>query len=473
MFARFRTRLIVTLVLLVGLTAGSVAALSYALVGDSLRDQLVEDALARAEFNVAILATPDQLPAGADLETFEASGLADRFTLRGTDGLYVEFADGDTFTSSLGLVPAGVDPSGELRRIVEVGEYGYEFQTLSGESTLIVGARRPAGGPDFYFLDSAEDVENALNELARVMAIAGAVVLVVVALGAGLIARRVLVPVAVAGRAAGVMAAGDLTVRLPTDGDDEFGALAKSFNRMANSLEQQVAALVEAHDREQRFVADVSHELRTPLTALVNEAALLSESLGGLSERDRHVGEMLVWDVARLRQLVEDLLEVSRLETSPTPPDRTRVDLVEFLGAVIAERHPATTLHADVSAMPVELDRRSLERIVGNLLDNARLHAPDADVRMTCRIENETLHIEVTDEGPGIPTDAASRVFDRFYKFDRSRQGGSGLGLAIARQHARRLGGDLTIDGKLSVGTSFELELPVTESLHGGDVPET
>ena len=91
---------------------------------------------------------------------------------------------------------------------------------------------------------------------------------------------------------------------------------------------------------------------------------------------------------------------------------------------------------------------------------------------MTVAREGNVLHIAVADEGPGVPPEELPRLFDRFYKTDASRQGGSGLGLAIARQHAGRLGGELTVHPGSEAGVVFELQLPVTEPLHPGDLSE-
>ncbi|MCJ7725418.1 MAG: HAMP domain-containing histidine kinase [Acidimicrobiia bacterium] len=471
MFATFRARLIITVIALVGITAGFVAALAFVLVRQSLRDQLIDDAVARAEFNIAVLATEEQLPADAGRAEFEASGLADRFLLRGSGGVYIEF-ETDRFASSLALLGASDLLSDELRRIVARGEFGYEFLAFEEGPALVVGGRRPPSGPDFYFVFDSETVDTTLSQVLRVLLMVGAGALVVGALGAGLIARRVLRPGAVAGRAAEAMADGDLSVRLHTGSRDEIGRWAEAFNRMAASLERQIDALVAAQARERQFVADVSHELRTPLTALVNEAAMLQRHLDALPESGRHVGELLIGDVDRLRRLVEELLEISRLDAGSSL-DVSYVDLEAFLRAVIADRYPNAELTLNDLHGPVPLDRRALERIVGNLLDNARLHAPGAATRVEVDYVKGHLRITVTDEGPGVATGETDRLFDRFYKTDGSRQGGSGLGLAIARQYARHIGGDLTARPGVEQGMVFELLIPVTDLLHGGDVAAT
>src|SRR5207247_2816676 len=126
-------------------------------------------------------------------------------------------------------------------------------------------------------------------------------------------ARRPLGACGRASAAARSIAEGLLDTRLPVQGRDEFGAWAASFNEMAQALEDKIAALSEARERERRFTADVAHELRTPLTALVSEASLLREHLDRMPEDVRRPAELLVDDVARLRRLVEDLMAVSRL----------------------------------------------------------------------------------------------------------------------------------------------------------------
>jgi signal transduction histidine kinase len=468
MLRSFRSRLVATVIGLVAVTAVLVGGLGYLLAERSLRSQLVDDAVARTRFNVTELATTEVLPAGADREQFAASGLLDRFVLRGSDGVLVDFGDGDPYASSLDLVDAAARVSPELRDLVDRGQIGYQFLEMETGAALLVGVRRPEIGPDFYFEFSAAEVDLALSELRRVLGWAGLAVALLGALVAGIIALTVLRPVRDASRGAERMAGGDLEVRLAERGGDELGAMAAAFNDMAASLQQKIAQLEESRARERRFVGDVSHELRTPLTALVNEAAMLEPHLAGLPESSRRVGEMLVGDVARLRHLVDELLEVSRLDTEH-PPVATLVDVEPFLAAVVADRLPEAVL--TVTGEPsVVIDRAGLERVVANLLDNARNHAPDADVAVTASVADGEMVVTVTDNGPGVPEESLPVLFDRFYMVDPSRRGGTGLGLSIAAGHAARMGADLAAHrGPGGVGMAFRLAVPVTASLPGGD----
>ena len=148
---RFRTRLVVTVIGLVALTAVLLGAGSYLFVSRSLRGQFARDAAAQAEFDIAELASEERLPAGAGLEEFEASGLAEAIRRRGGTELYVEFGEGEAPYAS-GFAVAGApglfDPA--LREVVASGRLGWQWLDLGGDPYLVVGGRRPAAGPDLY-----------------------------------------------------------------------------------------------------------------------------------------------------------------------------------------------------------------------------------------------------------------------------------------------------------------------------------
>ena len=287
-----------------------------------------------------------------------------------------------------------------------------------------------------------------------------------------LVARGVLAPVDQAARAAERIAGGDLSARVPVTSTDEFGQWAARFNRMADSLEETIVRLEDAQAQNRRFVADVSHELRTPVSALVAEASLLVGHLDALPADARRTGELVIHDIGRLRGLVEDLMELSRFDAAGEEIRLEPVDLKRLVRDVIAARLRDAVLELPDDRIVIETDPRRLERIIGNLLDNAREHAPGSLVVVRLRANVDQVRLAVLDRGPGVPPDRLGRIFERFYMADPSRRGGSGLGLAIAAEHAALLGGRIRARIRDEDGLEIEVVLPVTGSLPGGDEAE-
>ena len=456
----FRTRLVATLIALIAATVTILGVGSYLFVSSSIRGQLVDDAVQKTNFNLAVLATEwlDENPTSAE---YVASPLADALALRGDVDVYVDFGDGDPFLSKPVFLTTLELVSDDLTEIVGAGNIGREWVEVDGAPYLVTAGRRPPSGPDFYFFHPATDIEAGLDRLLQALVAGGLVLLLVGAATGTWVARQVLRPVGQASKAALEMAAGDLSVRLDVASNDEFGAWADAFNRMAGSLEDSIGRLEEARARERRFVADVSHELRTPLTGLVNEAALVKEHLDRMPGEGTRVAELLVADVDRMKRLVDDLLEISRLDAGVQETHLERIDLRAFLAAVVADRLPGAKLLGGTAPMPVDVDRRRLERIVGNLLDNARVHAGGQDVEVSAEQHTDTIVVLIADRGPGVISSRLDQLFERFAVGDQARSGsGTGLGLAIARQHAIQMGGTLQAVQRLEGGLVFELRLP-------------
>jgi signal transduction histidine kinase len=424
---RIRTRLLLSVTSVVAITSVALSLFAYVAVSRSLRTEVVDRTVEEARFNVSVLAT-ERLPDTVRPGDIEASGLADDFQRRDVR-VYVDLGTGpgDDFVSGLDVVNAPEVVSDELRALVAGGNLGAERVAIDGDPHLIVAASRPPAGPDFYFLTDISDTESALAQL-RLVLVGASLVLVL------------------------------------------LGALAGwRGGRLAGSLADTVAELTAARARERRFVADVSHELRTPVTSLVHEANELAAQIDALPVGTRRVVELLDGDVRRLRDLVEELLELSRLDATETHDaaagdaevELWDVDVTRFLGAVVAKRLPEATLRTPVGCT-VRTDRRRLERIVANLVDNAASHAAGADVSVSAWLADSWLHIEVADTGPGVPDAELERIFDRFAKADTSRgTGGSGLGLAIVREHARVLGASVAARNRDEGGLEVEVRLPV------------
>ncbi len=170
------------------------------------------------------------------------------------------------------------------------------------------------------------------------------------------------------------MAGGRLDTRLPAGPADEFGAWATAFNEMADALEAKIAELVAAQARERRFTANVAHELRTPLAALVAEASVLSEQGGQLPEQARRPVELLIADVRRLRTLVDELMEISRLDAGSEPVRRQVVDVRSIVSALLSARGWQDKVAVIGGPLTLTTDPRRIERILDNLIGNAIEH---------------------------------------------------------------------------------------------------
>jgi signal transduction histidine kinase len=458
-----RGRLTATIVALIVVTALVLGVGAYAFVDASLHGGLVRDAEAQARFDLTVL-IPARLPTPTR-EAFNSSGLERAFEGRNVR-LIADFGDlSEPFRSIR---------SQELQSAVANGRLGYQWTAFGNQPVLIIGGRLPGTEVAFYFIHDATSIETALSQL-RLGLGGGALLLALVGLVvARWIARGVLAPVDAAARAAERIEHGDLSARVPVASRDEFGAWAERFNRMAGALEDTIGRLEASQAQNRRFVADVSHELRTPLTALVAEASILREHLGALPPDARRTGELLVADVARLRTLVEELMELSRFDSASEQAAHEPIELGRLVRAVAAARLPDAALALPEEPVVVVTDPRRIERILGNLLDNAREHAPNAPVEIGLQVLPREVILSVADAGPGVPEDRLGRIFDRFYKADPSRQGGSsGLGLAIAAENAALIGGGLSASNRPAGGLRFELRLPVTEPLPGGDPAAT
>ena len=259
-------------------------------------------------------------------------------------------------------------------------------------------------------------------------------------------------------RAARRMARGDYSVSVPVGGADEVGQLGRAFNTMASDLG--------AVDRQRRdLVANVSHELRTPLAALT---VVLENLVDGVGSEPAAL-QTALGQAERLSRLVEDLLDLARVDAGKAPLSTDSVELGPLLEACVAEVRAngrPVTYEIDVPpALFVDADADRLSQLVVNLLDNASRHSPRGGaVTVRAGLDGESYHLEVLDSGPGIPVADRGRVFEPFGTLSASAEGGgTGLGLAIARWVTDLHGGSIAFLDPLpgAAGARVRVDLPL------------
>lgn len=259
--------------------------------------------------------------------------------------------------------------------------------------------------------------------------------------------------------AARAMARGDYSRRVTATSRDEVGELARAFNSMA-------AELAEVDRMRRDLIANVSHELRTPISAL---QAVLENLVDGVEPPEESTLRTMLSQVERLGGLVAQLLDLSRLESGVVPLERKRFEVRTLLEQAVEEARLNTTqvamsVNVQPEGLDLDADPERVHQVIANLLDNALRHSPeDGRIEVRARRGEASVTIEVSDEGPGIPEEEASRVFERFYRADSARShtdGGSGLGLAISRWIVDLHGGQIRAEQGDPVGCRMVVELP-------------
>jgi heavy metal sensor kinase len=319
------------------------------------------------------------------------------------------------------------------------------------------------------------DIDDALRQIRGIFVVVMPLLLVVAATGGYFLAMRSLAPVsAMAARAAEISAA-NLQDRLPVAGDEELAGLARVVNDLLDRLEASFA-------QQRRFMADASHELRTPTAILRTEADVTLGQAHRTEREYRASVEIMRESARRLTRIVDDLFLLARADAGVLVERRDTVYLEEILHEATRGVRPLANQRAisvklrDVVEAPMQGDADLLGRLLMNLLDNAIKHSPDGGaVDVDLARTNGWYEIRVRDAGGGIPPEAQSRVFERFFRVDDSRaQGdhgstsGAGLGLAIARRIAEVHGGKLDLVESRPGRTVFRVTLPRLANETGG-----
>lgn len=338
------------------------------------------------------------------------------------------------------------------------GEYQSDLSTTlrvrHEESGEILGYVVVSGGPSYS--------QGILSGVAVAWALAGSVAVLLAALVGWLASRQMSRPLLGLTGVTARMAEGDLAVRADVSRQDEFGALAVSFNDMAERLQAFILTL-------QRFVADAAHELNTPLTALRNSLDL------ALEEEDRAAQTALIKDgrgqVERLEELARDLLDLSRLESGEAGLEHRPVDLVEvalkmseFYASQAEQAGLAFTLEVPLKSGELLIlgDEAQLRQALGDVLDNAIKFTPEGgSVKLGVSVDELRVTLLVEDTGIGIPEEDIPYISSRFHRGrNASKFAGNGLGLAIVKAVVGKHGGNMVIQSTVGQGTRLSLDFP-------------
>jgi two-component system, OmpR family, sensor kinase len=346
------------------------------------------------------------------------------------------------------------------------------YRVVSRPLTVrVAGSQDVIGEAIVQFARRVSDTEATVArvELLLLLGVLGGAAL---ALWAGmLIGRRAMVPIAeLTATAEEIARTRDPSRRVPQpEADDEVAELARTLDGMLRELDAARSETESMLARQRRFVADASHELRTPLTGVLANLELLAESLDG-DQGD--AARSALRSSQRMRRLVADLLLLARTDVGRVVP-REACDLAQIVVEAAAELGPVSADHdieLDVREALVQASRDELHRLTINLLENALRHTPPGTrISVSTATEDGQARLVVQDDGPGVPPDLASSLFERFVRGAGDRGGSFGLGLAIVKAVAESHGGSVTLEPPQGLaGARFVVRLP-SLSRTGGD----
>ena len=454
-----RVRLLVGLVVLAAIGLAVAGGVTYreqkTFLSSRVNDQLT-----------AAVAVPDQFRRG----TLGSQGTDDQTPRQLPFGTYAEFRfdDGSIRPATTDSVSSAAKPA--LPATITVGRiftvHHPAYRALAARVTFV-----PSGiQATLVVAIPLRDMNEALHRLLFVELTVAFAVLLAIALLAWWVVKLGLRPLEHMQETAGAIAAGDLSQRVEiVDANTEVGRLGIALNEMMQQIETAFAARAASEARLRRFVGDASHELRTPLTSIRGYAELFRRGAADRPEDLAKAMRRIEEEANRMGSLVDDMLLLARLDQGRPlerrPVDLTRItsDAVDDARAVAPGRPIDYTPNGSIF---VPGDEARLRQVLGNLLQNANRHTPpQTPVHVRVVADPDEAIIEVGDEGPGMPSEDANRVFERFWRSDPSRtraSGGAGLGLAIVAAIATAHGGRAEVQSAPGAGSTFRVHLPRT-----------
>jgi two-component system sensor histidine kinase MtrB len=382
-----------------------------------------------------------------------------------------------TSTSTAGLDVSVVSAPLRSTVVTNPGPIHYQSVTITVE-----GEQRPgivaassfqvptAGQYELYLIYDLSDVQDTLTLIQQVLVGGSLALVLTIGVVTFFVVRLAIGPVRQAAKTAERLAEGFLEERITEQGEDVIAVLARSFNKMADSMQRQIVRLANLSKVQQRFVSDVSHELRTPLTTIRLAGDVLYGQKDSFTKENARTVELLITQIERFESMLTDLLEMSRYDAGAVALEVDEVNIVPLvedcldqLGPLAEQKGSELVLEVRGGYGECEVDQRRLRRIVLNFVGNAIDHGEGKPIVTFIDSNEEAVSIAVRDWGVGMKAEEVDRVFDRFWRADPSRQrttGGTGLGLAIATEDATAHGGRIDVWSKPGEGSCFRLTVP-------------
>lgn len=274
--------------------------------------------------------------------------------------------------------------------------------------------------------------------------------------------RKILAPIKALTVTARQLGKGDFSRRIQIQDKGELGELAHAFNSMASNLEQ-------VEQLRRNMIADAAHELRTPLS---NVRGYLEAISDGIIAPDDNIIRSLDEEVMILSRLVDDLHDLSLAEAGELKLERQREDIDRLIKQIataiqpqISEKGLLLAIDVPDKLPPVNIDSHRIGQVLRNLLENAVVHSNRGDsITVAARQQTDQIEVSVIDTGEGIPDEDLPKIFERYYRVDKSRtraSGGSGLGLTIARRLVEAHGGNIRVESTPGKGSCFTFTVPV------------
>ena len=341
-----------------------------------------------------------------------------------------------------------------------VKKFAVAVPVLSSESQLV--------GIVLAVMDESE-IMQVWRSFIGMFLMTSAIILLISFLASSVTSMRQIKPITDMVQATRAYAAGDFDVRIPElDRSDEIGELAQSFNAMADSL-------AETERQRRDFIANVSHELKTPITSVKVLADSLLAQQDVPAELYREFLEDIAEEIEREDKIINDLLALVKMDKSAAELNITSVNMNELAEIIlkrmrpIARKRDIELLLVSTREVTAEIDEVKMSLILTNLIENAiKYNREHGKVTVILDADHQYFTITVEDTGIGIPEESLNRIYDRFYRVDKSHSreiGGTGLGLAITKNAVQLHKGSIKVESTFGEGTRFLVKIPLTHSL--------